>query len=63
MKIYDTILEAIGSTPMVRLNRISKELETEILVKCEYLNPSGSTKDRIALRMIEQAEKTAGFCL
>lgn len=57
MKICNSILDAIGSTPLVRLNRISKGLDTEILVKCEYLNPSGSTKDRIALRMIEEAEK------
>ncbi|RJR46824.1 MAG: cysteine synthase family protein [Desulfobacteraceae bacterium] len=57
MKIHDSILEAIGNTPLVRLNRISKGLEAEILVKCEYLNPSGSTKDRIALKMIGEAEK------
>ncbi len=58
MKIYDSILQAIGNTPMVRLNRITKGINTNILVKCEYLNPSGSLKDRIALRMIEEAEKT-----
>lgn len=57
MNILNSILEAIGNTPMVRLRRIAKDLDAEILVKCEYLNPSGSTKDRIALRMIEEAEK------
>ena len=57
MKIHDTILDAIGNTPLVRLNRINKGIDAEILVKCEYLNPSGSTKDRIALKMIEEAEK------
>lgn len=57
MKIYDSILQAIGNTPMVRLNRVVKDVKANILVKCEYLNPSGSLKDRIALRMIEEAEK------
>ena len=57
MKIYDSILQAIGNTPMVRLNRVVKGVKANILVKCEYLNPSGSLKDRIALRMIEEAEK------
>ena len=57
MKICDSILDAIGSTPLVRLNRVSSDNGAEVLVKCEYLNPSGSTKDRIALKMIEEAEK------
>ena len=57
MKIYDSILQAVGNTPMVRLNRVTKGVDANILVKCEYLNPSGSLKDRIALRMIEEAEK------
>ena len=57
MKIYDSILQAVGNTPMVRLNRLAKGVRANILVKCEYLNPSGSIKDRIALRMIEEAER------
>ncbi len=57
MKIYDSILQAVGNTPMVRLSRVTKGIKANILVKCEYLNPSGSIKDRIALRMIEEAEK------
>jgi cysteine synthase A len=57
MKILGSILEAIGNTPMVRLNRVIGNIETSVLAKCEYLNPSGSIKDRIALRMIEEAEK------
>ncbi|MFC1955939.1 PLP-dependent cysteine synthase family protein [Chloroflexota bacterium] len=57
MKIYDNILQAIGNTPMVRLNRVTKGVEADILAKCEFVNPSGSLKDRIALRMIEEAEK------
>lgn len=52
----DSILQAIGNTPMVRLNHIGKELPCEIVVKCEYLNAGGSVKDRIAREMIENAE-------
>ncbi len=57
MKILGSILEAIGNTPLVRLNKLPGDVETEILAKCEYLNPSGSIKDRIALWMINAAEK------
>ncbi len=57
-KIYDSVLELIGNTPMVRLNKIGADVESEILVKLEYLNPSGSLKDRIALEMIEKAEES-----
>ncbi|MFI5386868.1 MAG: pyridoxal-phosphate dependent enzyme [Fimbriimonadales bacterium] len=55
--ILSNILEAIGETPLVRLSRIGKEYPVEILAKCEYLNPGGSVKDRIGVRMIEDAEK------
>lgn len=57
MKICNSILECIGNTPMVKLNRIGKDVPANILVKCEFLNPSGSIKDRIALKMINEAEK------
>jgi cysteine synthase A len=57
MKIYDSVLDLIGHTPMVRLNRIKKGIEAEIVAKLEYYNPSGSVKDRIALAMIEEAER------
>jgi len=57
LKIANSIIELIGNTPMVRLNRITRDIAPDILVKLEYLNPSGSTKDRIAFRMIEDAEK------
>ena len=57
MKIMNSILEAIGNTPLVRLNRVARDVSSPVLVKCEYLNPSGSIKDRIALRMIEGAQK------
>ncbi|MCS7081844.1 MAG: cystathionine beta-synthase [Bacteroidota bacterium] len=54
---YRSILEAIGRTPMVELRRITAGLKPTILAKVEYLNPGGSIKDRIALRMIEEAER------
>lgn len=58
-KICEGIYEAIGNTPMVKLQNIPKAegLKCEVLVKCEYLNPGGSAKDRIARRMILDAEK------
>lgn len=55
--IRDNILQAIGGTPIVRLNRIARGLPGELLAKCEFLNPGGSIKDRIGLHMIEKAEK------
>jgi cystathionine beta-synthase len=51
------ILEAIGHTPLVRLNRITKDLKPQIYVKAEFMNPGGSVKDRIGLTMINDAEK------
>jgi cysteine synthase B len=54
--IYNNILDTIGSTPLVRINKIIKKPGVEILAKVEGFNPTGSIKDRIALRMIEQAE-------
>ena len=55
--IYNNILEAIGNTPMIRLNRMPEEGSAEVLVKMEGLNVGGSIKTRTALNMIEQAEK------
>jgi len=57
MKSEYSILDAIGNTPLVRLNKITRGLQSEILVKLEYYNPTGSYKDRMALAMIEEAEK------
>jgi len=54
---HDNILGAIGGTPLVRLNRVGAGLPAEFYAKVEYLNPGGSVKDRIALRMLEQAER------
>jgi cystathionine beta-synthase len=54
----DNILGAVGNTPLVKLNRIGKDLKCNLYAKCEFLNPAGSVKDRIALRMIDEAEKS-----
>lgn len=56
IKIANSMLDLIGDIPLVRLNKLGKETGVEILVKPEFLNPSGSIKDRIAKRMIEGAE-------
>ena len=55
--IYDSILKTIGNTPIVRLDKIGVDLDCKLFAKCEYLSPGGSLKDRIGLRMIEEAEK------
>jgi len=53
----NNILEAVGNTPLVRLNKINKDLKPKIYLKLEYFNPGGSVKDRIALAMIKDAEE------
>ena len=57
--VLNNILEAIGNTPLIRLNKLPKEMgvECEVLVKCEFFNPTGSHKDRLALNLIETAER------
>ncbi len=55
--IIDNITQAIGGTPIVKLNRISQELNCELYGKCEFLNAGGSLKDRIGVRMIIEAQK------
>jgi cysteine synthase A len=58
-KIYNSVTELIGNTPLLKANNFiaANDLQANILVKLEYLNPAGSVKDRIAKAMIEQAEK------
>ena len=56
--IYQNILETIGRTPLVKLNKVGAELACNLYAKCEFFNPGGSVKDRIAYRMIQEAEKT-----
>lgn len=54
---YSNILEAIGRTPLVKLNRVVGECKAPVYAKCDYLNPGGSVKDRIGIAMIEDAER------
>jgi len=56
-RIYEDITQTIGKTPMVKLSRIARDLDVEIIAKLEFFNPCGSVKDRIGLAMIEAAEK------
>ena len=55
--IYDNILQVVGNTPVVRFNKIGADLPVELYGKCEFLNPGGSVKDRIAVRRVEGLEK------
>src|SRR5437870_11604129 len=56
-KIADTVLDLVGGTPMVRLNRVVPAGSAQIVAKIESMNPAGSVKDRIALNMIQAAER------
>src|SRR5437667_1359602 len=56
-RAYPSVLELVGRTPIVRLERLSREVPGELLAKLEYLNPGGSVKDRIGLAMLEAAER------
>ncbi|MBS1619912.1 MAG: pyridoxal-phosphate dependent enzyme [Bacteroidetes bacterium] len=57
MKVYSNILETIGHTPLVRLNKIGKGIKADLLLKVEYFNPGNSIKDRIGYQMVIDAEK------
>lgn len=54
---FDNILEAVGDTPLVRLNKVAPAGAAEVWAKCEFLNPAGSIKDRMAVFIVEEAEK------
>src|ERR687891_1007270 len=54
---FPTVLDLVGDTPIVRLDRIGRDVRPQLLAKLEYLNPGGSNKDRIGLAMIEAAER------
>src|SRR5689334_4013698 len=56
-RIYNNIVETVGRTPLVRLNRVTEGVPATVLLKCEFFNPLGSVKDRIGMSMIEDAEK------
>ena len=57
-KIYNNIVETVGRTPLVKLNRVAEGVGATILAKCEFFNAGGSVKDRIGRRMLEAAEKS-----
>src|SRR5216117_55907 len=56
-RIYNDIIETVGNTPLVRLNKVTAGVPATILLKCEFFNPLGSVKDRIGMSMIDDAEK------
>ncbi|MBV8352398.1 MAG: cysteine synthase A [Verrucomicrobia bacterium] len=56
-KLFNNIVETVGRTPLVKLNRITRGVEATIAIKCEFFNPLGSVKDRIGMSMIEAAEE------
>jgi len=57
MDIHDNILTAIGHTPLVKLNKLVGPNDATVLVKCEFMNPGASIKDRMALYILEKAER------
>jgi len=58
MKVSENILETIGNTPLVRLNKITSMIDAQVLAKLEFFNPGASVKDRMAIKMVEDAEKS-----
>src|ERR1700727_2899232 len=56
-RIYNNIVETVGHTPLVKLNKVTVGVEATVLLKCEFFNPLGSVKDRIGMAMIEDAER------
>ncbi|HEY0698608.1 MAG TPA: cystathionine beta-synthase, partial [Micromonospora sp.] len=58
MRYYENVVELIGNTPLVRLRNVTAGIRATVLAKVEYFNPGGSVKDRIALRMVEDAERS-----
>ncbi len=58
MARYDSVLDMVGNTPVVKFNRVASELRCNLWGKCEFLNPGGSLKDRIGVRMVRGAEKS-----
>ena len=57
MRVYDSVVDLIGNTPLVRLHRVTDGIPATVLAKIEYLNPGGSVKDRIAVAMVDAAER------
>ena len=61
MHVHDSLVELMGNTPLVRLRKVTGGLRPQVLAKVEYFNPGGSVKDRIAVRMIDAAEKSGAL--
>lgn len=61
MDIHNTMLDLVGNTPLVRVNNVTDGARGQVLAKVEYLNPGGSVKDRIAVRMVDEAERTGAL--
>ena len=59
--VHDNILQCVGDTPLVKLNRLAGEFKGDLYAKVEYMNPGGSIKDRIALQIIEDAERSGAL--
>ena len=57
-KVYNNVLEAVGDTPLVRLNKVTEGLKATLYAKLEYMNPGGSVKDRIAIEIINEGERS-----
>ncbi|MEX0813385.1 MAG: pyridoxal-phosphate dependent enzyme [Chitinophagales bacterium] len=56
-RVYNNVVEAIGNTPLIKMNNVTKEIPAEVFAKVEFFNPGNSIKDRIAVKLIEDAEK------
>ena len=61
MQVANSLIDLVGNTPLVRLNRVTEGIAATVLAKVEYFNPGGSVKDRIAVRMIEDAERSGAL--
>lgn len=61
MRVYDSLVDLMGNTPLVRMHKVTAGISAQVLAKVEYFNPGGSVKDRIAVRMIEAAEASGAL--
>ena len=59
--VYNNVLEVVGNTPLVRLNSMTEGLKSNVYAKVEFVNPGGSVKDRIAMHIIDEAERTGAI--